>query len=221
MLTLILTVLPSILILSYVILSDRFREPTASIITVFFLGYLITLPAGFLNNLIIFQNEELNLIFLAGLTEESLKLLALFLFIKEKKHFNEPMDGIVYGVLISLGFATYENYGYVYYLSYEYGMSPFELATVRSISAIPMHGFCGIIMGYYFGQYIFKGDTSNLAKCWIIPMFIHGMYNFLAGIDFPSAILFLVIAGVYSYLLLHEVIRRQTLKEIEDEKKII
>ena len=32
------------------------------------------------------------------------------------KAFNEPMDAIVYGTVVSLGFATLENYDYVYRL---------------------------------------------------------------------------------------------------------
>ena len=43
----------------------------------------------------------------------------LFLRIKEKA-FNEPMDAIVYGVVVSLGFATLENYDYVFRLAEEY-----------------------------------------------------------------------------------------------------
>ena len=40
------------------------------------------------------------------------------LFIVLRRHeFNEPMDGIVYGVTVSLGFATYENYDYVFRLA--------------------------------------------------------------------------------------------------------
>ena len=36
--------------------------------------------------------------------------------IYKMKDFNEPIDGIVYGVTVSLGFATLENIYYVYYI---------------------------------------------------------------------------------------------------------
>ena len=39
------------------------------------------------------------------------------------KDFNEPVDGIVYGVSVSLGFATLENIYYVYFLSDYFGSS--------------------------------------------------------------------------------------------------
>ena len=33
------------------------------------------------------------------------------------KDFNEPIDGVVYGITSSLGFATLENLYYVYFLT--------------------------------------------------------------------------------------------------------
>ena len=51
MLTLLFTIVPPILILLFFVLTDRFKEPKITIITVFFLGFLICLPAGILNQL--------------------------------------------------------------------------------------------------------------------------------------------------------------------------
>ena len=45
MLTLLFTIVPPILILLFFVLTDRFKEPKITIITVFFLGFLICLPA--------------------------------------------------------------------------------------------------------------------------------------------------------------------------------
>ena len=45
-----------------------------------------------------------------------LKIHSDFVYIRNKKQFDEPMDAIVYGTLISLGFATVENFEYVYKL---------------------------------------------------------------------------------------------------------
>ena len=51
MMTLLLTLIPSILILMFFVLSDKFKEPPSTIILVFFLGFLICLPAGILNEI--------------------------------------------------------------------------------------------------------------------------------------------------------------------------
>ena len=122
MLTLLFTIVPPILILLFFVLTDRFKEPKITIITVFFLGFLICLPAGILNQLShdFFFNgsdysENLTGSFLGpAWAEELLKFSILYLIILKRDEFNEPMDGLVYGVVVSLGFATYENYTYVY-----------------------------------------------------------------------------------------------------------
>ena len=66
-----------------------------------------------------------------------------------EKEFNEPMDGIVYGVVASLGFATYENYDYVFRLAETYNLERIDLAYIRAFSAVPMHGLNGCIMGFF------------------------------------------------------------------------
>ena len=121
MTTVILTFVPSILILSYFIFNDKFKEPIGSIILIFFLGFLICLPAGILNGLsddFFFKklnySEDLTVSFLGpAWAEELLKFAILYFIVMKRNEFNEPMDGLVYGVTVSLGFATYENYTYV------------------------------------------------------------------------------------------------------------
>ena len=46
---LLVTILPSILIILFFVYTDRFKEPIGEIIIVFFYGILITIPAYFLN----------------------------------------------------------------------------------------------------------------------------------------------------------------------------
>ena len=48
--TLLITIVPSILILLFFFLSDKFKEPKGSVVLVFFLGILICLPAGIIND---------------------------------------------------------------------------------------------------------------------------------------------------------------------------
>ena len=137
----ILTFAPPLLILGYIIRADKFPEPIGAVITVFCLGIGITFFAGILNSIVI--PEGSNRAYLAGVTEESLKYLVLLFYVRKKAYFDEAMDGIVYGVLISLGFATLENYHYVIRFI-EHGQ---EIAILRAFSAIPLHAMCGVIMG--------------------------------------------------------------------------
>ena len=54
----------------------------------------------------------------------------------------------------SLGFATFENYEYVYV--YFDNIPPLQIAIVRALTAIPMHASCGIIMGCFLGIHVFR-----------------------------------------------------------------
>ena len=163
MLTLLLTLVPPLLILLYFVLTDKFKEPKGTVILIFFLGFLICLPAGILNGLShdFFYDgskysDNLTSSFLGpAWAEELLKFSILYLIVLKRNEFNEPMDGLVYGVVVSLGFATYENYTYVYEWAeqiakdegYDFAELSYLVALGRSYSAIPMHGLNGAVMG--------------------------------------------------------------------------
>ena len=111
----IITFSPSFLILGYIYFSDRYKEPILLVLSTFLLGHILCIPAGILNGYFIFSsNTPDKLSFIAGLVEEPLKFSVLYFFIRKRKMFDEPMDAIVYGTLISLGFATLENIEYVF-----------------------------------------------------------------------------------------------------------
>ncbi len=92
----------------------------------------------------------------------------------KKKDFDEVMDGIVYTVVASLGFACFENVMYV--MSGGVGV-----ALTRAFTAVPLHAFCSGIMGYYIGMA--KFDQANQKKYFRKGLFIailtHGLYDFL------------------------------------------
>jgi RsiW-degrading membrane proteinase PrsW (M82 family) len=187
-----LTFSPPALILAYIIRADKFREPFSAMAKVFLLGVAITLLAGYFNSLLI--PEGSNRHYLAGLTEESLKYMVLFFYVRKQNYFDEPMDAIVYGVLISLGFATLENYEYVVRFI-EYGE---EVAILRAFSAIPLHAMCGVIMGFYFGIANFYTVENNYVKALLIPICIHGAYNFVAGYTFHLTTIFITVLFFYT-----------------------
>ena len=130
------------------------------------------------------------------------------------------MDAIVYGVVVSLGFATLENYDYVFRLAEEYKMQPMDMAITRAFTAVPLHALCGVVMGFYFGMYAFVSGGKNLGLALIVPYIFPGTYNFLCY--FPPYYIFVVlILFVFSFLLHKNVKESQKLKEREHEEKII
>tara|TARA_B100001057_G_scaffold177951_1_gene178769 strand:- start:224 stop:895 length:672 start_codon:yes stop_codon:yes gene_type:complete len=220
-LTLLLTIGVPIAIVIFIVRSDKFPEPTSLIIKTFFIGILLCWPAGFLNSFIFVLEDLLgftDMSFLAGFTEEPLKFLAFMLFIKANIEFDEPMDAIVYGTIISLGFATYENIEYVYLYNEEF--SSFYIAILRAISAIPLHACCGVIMGYYIGLYTFKGSYKYIVQALLIPILIHALYNFLTGY---SGILFfgyLFLVIYFAKSLHNQFVIEQQFKSYERETKL-
>ena len=195
-LTLSLTIVPSILIAVFVIFSDKFREPIGPIIIAFLLGFLIIIPAIYLNTFFApAKGSSNNLAFIAGFTEEPLKFIALYFFLRNRVEYDEPMDAIVYATLLSLGFATLENFEYVYSSGNE--LVSYEIAVIRAFSAIPLHACCGVIMGYYFGLYSFQGSTSFLVKSISLPTVIHAFYNYLC--DFNGSVLFIYVPVLIFY----------------------
>jgi len=202
-LTLILTIAPPLLIVYYIIKADKFPEPTGLCIKTFLLGCLLCIPAAALNNYFI---PNMNYAYLAGFTEETLKFAAIYFYIRKKSDFNEPMDAIVYGTLISLGFATLENFEYVYGAG-----SPNAIATVRAFTAIPLHACCGIVMGYYFGLYIFKDRNKlNLIKSLFFAISFHALYNYYATRN-ALLMLFVLIVLISFARRLHKILKKEQL----------
>ena len=232
--TIFLTFFPPILLLLYFTLSDRFKEPKGTVLLIFFLGFLICLPAGILNGLShnFFYDgskysENLTRSFLGpAWAEELLKFSILYLIVLKRNEFNEPMDGLVYGVVVSLGFATYENYTYVYEWAeqiakkdgYSFTELSYLVALGRSYSAIPMHGLNGAVMGYYFGMYAFSGNKKFLIFSLLLPYLFHGFYNFLI---WPYPMIIIGILVIFTFYLHNELKQKQKLKKIEKETKKI
>ena len=223
MYTLAITVVPSLIILLYFFISDKFKEPKSTIAIVFVLGILICLPAGILNNFMSdnFGNpknpNDLTYSFLGpAWTEEILKFLILYTIVLKRSEFNEPMDGVVYGVVVSLGFATYENYDYVFRLAETWDIAPSQMAIWRSYTAVPMHGLNGCIMGFYFGMYAFTAEKKYLVLSLLMPFLLHGSYNFLVMYP-PFGLLILLGMLVYAFVIHSKLKKLQLKKKTEKE----
>lgn len=225
--TLLITILPSILIVLFFVKSDRFPEPTSEIIKVFFYGILLCIPAFYINTALMDIYANMNIddalvssFLSAAPVEEVLKFTVLYSLVYKMKDFNEPIDAIVYGVTVSLGFATLENIYYVYFLSDYFGTTSEGLAILRSFSAIPAHGIFGATMGYFFMKYSFIQKQNNLAMCLIVPILLHGIYNFFASSYFIISLLTVIISWIVLLRAFSRLKKSQSQKRREYEKKI-
>tara|TARA_B110000240_G_scaffold195520_1_gene245337 strand:- start:734 stop:1381 length:648 start_codon:yes stop_codon:yes gene_type:complete len=193
-------IFPPLLIAYYVYQKDKYeKEPKSLIIKSFLFGCVGVIPALFLE---IFAKEMFTSLFLyvffgIALVEEGVKYFFLKKYLFKKADFNEPMDGIVYGVMISLGFATVENIAYV--LNNE--GQEINVALMRMFTAIPLHAACGVILGYFVGLAKFS-DNKNilLYKGLFLATLVHGLYNYFIflGEGFILSIIALAVAVYYS-----------------------
>ncbi|MFM1794348.1 MAG: hypothetical protein RL642_733 [Bacteroidota bacterium] len=181
---LILAIAPGVAISSYIILKDEYnREPRKHLIVSFFLGFFSILPAMLLEFPLLFTNS---LPFLGGtlgsaikafafvaLPEELAKFFMLKAYAYRQPEFDEPFDGIVYGVMVGMGFATAENIMYVY----EYGVAT---GVIRMFLAVPAHATFAIIMGYFMGKAKFSLSRERYlliaGLTWAV--IFHGSYDF-------------------------------------------
>jgi RsiW-degrading membrane proteinase PrsW (M82 family) len=92
-----------------------------------------------------------------ALSEEGSKFLVLRGYAYPKKVFREPFDGVIYGVMIGMGFATVENIEYIRQFGLETGVSRFFLA-------IPAHASFAVLMGYPVGRAKFAPSGRRTKK---------------------------------------------------------
>ncbi|MCP4547481.1 MAG: heme exporter protein CcmD [bacterium] len=179
--TILMAVIPSLLLLRYFYRRDLHPEPRGVLLKTFLLGILITVPIIILvspvNALLHPAMHPLLygalVAFLcAAIPEELFKFLVLTRYSARHPAFDEPMDGIVYGATVSLGFATLENILYV-------AQGGWVTALLRGFTAVPCHACLGAIMGYYIGQARFgRNRRGKMFLGLFAAILLHGLYDF-------------------------------------------
>ena len=180
-----LSTAPGLAIAFYIYERDKLdKEPMRLLVISFLLGAVSVIPAvviefcaefiGILNTGDFLSSGPYAL--MVGFAEEMCKYSFVILFAYPKKEFNEPFDGITYGVMVAMGFATLENIFYVMFDQNE----PFKTALLRMFSAVPAHACFGVLMGYYIGLAKFKHGKSYALKftAVFIPAVFHAAYDF-------------------------------------------
>lgn len=193
---LMLAVLPGILIIIYIYRKDKVeKEPWSLIFKLMFFGALSCVPASvmemFVDSRMPYFPEgslayALTMAFCsAAFCEELCKFAFLRIGTWKSPEFGYRFDGIVYGVAVAVGFAVLENILYVY----QYG---FETAIVRAFMSVPLHAFCGLFMGAFYGaakQAQIQGKSTGrfIFLALFVPMMIHGVYDTLAFLGNTAA----------------------------------
>ena len=221
-------ILPAGLLFMYIWKKDIQKEPTSLLVKAVLYGAVICIPVAGIEQAIqttLFgvDGEPTSLVgstamafFVAALPEESFKLLVLWLILRKNPFFDEHFDGIVYAVCIGLGFAAFENVGYIF-KSEEW----LSVAISRSLFAVPGHYAFAVLMGYYYSVYHFVNRSPKVAACiLLVPVLAHGIYDSLAmsGIvnRYIGGICFFVL--IYFCIKMHKVAKGKVLTLVEKDR---
>ncbi len=230
------TALPVVLLLGIIYYVDRFREPPRFIIGTFFLGVGLVYPLYLF--IIIVEDVIAPLVgidpgnwgayqnfFRAAYLEESLKFIFLIYFCARLSEMDEPMDPIIYGAALGLGYAGWENIGYVFNTNYVGELldlsKMWELVLVRVGPAFGHMGL-GIIMGSLVGMNLFNQWDPFKRRLYIVlalmvPVVLHGTHNHFAAIESYHMLTVLIIASI---LILYYQRREQNKKIVEREDRL-
>ncbi len=181
LLLLLAAVLPAVLLVWFFHARDTFPEPPRVLWTTFALGCASVVPAVIVGMIVepVLTSTDAVVIaaaqafVIAALCEESSKLAVLLGYSFRRSEFDEPMDGIVYGATVSLGFAALENVFYVL-------DGGFAIALMRGVLSVPGHATYGAVMGYYVGRARFDRENRKrlIGLGLLAAVMLHGFYNF-------------------------------------------
>ena len=202
----VLAIAPVATIILWIYLKDKYdKEPIRILSKFFILGILVSSLAIYTEDIFLKINIFTGKTYIfyisfvvAGLVEEGLKALFLIPNLLKEKNFNERLDGIIYSVFLSLGFATVEN---IIYILFEDSISAFEVGIIRSIISVPAHMIFAVIMGYYISKYKFtKSKTKKrryLTLAIVLPILLHGVFDFILMIQYRWSIIVFIVYIMY------------------------
>ena len=212
---------PVALIIIYIYIKDKYeKEPKRLLFLNFLLGAIVSIfittilyyisdyyyPIPFNTSVL---DQFIKAFFIVGLTEEFSKYVIVRYVAQTNKAFNEQFDGIVYAVMVSMGFAATENIMYVLDGGY-------ETALIRAFTAIPAHATFAIIMGYFMGKAKFSKNRKILNLLGLfLAMVFHGTYDFFLFIDFIPG----VWLGAFVSLFIGILLSRKAIKSHQENSR--
>lgn len=208
-----LAIAPGIAICLFIFHRDAYnREPKLTLLTSFILGVAVVFPVAWaeqsLSNRFDKSIQGIALTAFVGvaLLEELGKFLVFRYYSFTRKSFDEPLDGIVYAVVVSMGFATLENILY----ARQFGM---QVVFARMFLSVPAHACFAVLMGYYAG--LAKFDPRRKSQLLIQGLFLavlfHGLFDFFLLLQYTPGVagyinddamsLFLFIGAITSFVI--------------------
>ncbi len=184
-------IIPSFIWLIFYLRKDVHPESNRQIIKIFFYGMLAALPAIFLEMGILGETKKLNLpstfisilnIFIGvAFVEEFLKYLVVREKVFNSAELDEPIDVVLYMIIVALGFAASENILILFSLgpTFLFGEA-FSISIFRFLGATFLHALSSGMLGYFLALSFY--ETRNRGKFLLLGLgiatLLHGLYNF-------------------------------------------
>lgn len=207
-----LALAPGFAIGVYIYLKDHHeREPIGLLLRAFFFG-ILSVPVTLLISSGIDQfitidessmtEQAVHAFLIVALVEEFSKFIFVRSILYRSSHFNEPFDGIVYSVMVSMGFATFENLLYV-------SSGGMGTAIMRMFTAVPAHATFAVLMGFYLGKAKFEHKKSYYALHALgVATLFHGAYDYCLFVSWvPGIVLGALVSLVVGIWLSKKAIR--------------
>ena len=214
-LVIIISIIPVFIIIGFVSSKVNSSKPFLLIIKLFLRGIISCIPACILemiytnyfgkmptNNLLAMF---IYIFFGIGLIEEFCKWINVYSGSYYSKSIHNSYDLIIYSVMVSLGFAFFENIIYIF----QYGIST---GIMRDFLSIPGHAMFGAFMGYYLGiAKYYSSNSKHIRKIFyillslIIPSIFHTIFDFLLSVN---NVCYLIIFFVFVLITLKIVISK-------------
>lgn len=191
---------PGVAIGVYIYLKDHHeREPLGLLVRSFLFGigsvFVTLIISGIIEQFVTIDEASLtqqavHAFLIVALVEEFSKFIFVRGILYRNKNFNEPFDGIVYSVMVSMGFATFENILYAI-------NGGFSIAIMRMFTAVPAHATFAILMGYFLGKAKFEHRKSYYAIYALgVAALFHGAYDYCLFISYVPGIVLGALASL-------------------------
>ncbi|HMJ69353.1 MAG TPA: PrsW family glutamic-type intramembrane protease [Cyclobacteriaceae bacterium] len=183
---------PCVAIGLYIYLNDKHeREPIGLLLRAYLYGVLsigITyVISKQINRFITIDEKDLteqaiHAFLIVALVEETSKFIFVRGILYNNVNFNEPFDGIVYSVMVGMGFATFENVLYVL-------NEGFSVGVLRMFTAVPAHACFAVLMGFYLGKAKFDHKKGYYAFYALgVATLFHGAYDYCLFVSWMPGI---------------------------------
>lgn len=230
---------PSFVWLLFYLRKDKHPEPNRMVLKIFGMGMMITVAAAFVEfyiektadiGMTIAQNSPLlssiypaiysfSFIFIimaSAFVEEFGKYLVVKEAVLNDPAYDEPVDAMLYMVIVALGFAAVENILILLSLSNFFDEKTMYIIGFRFLGATFLHALCSATVGYYLALSIFEKNKRSLLLLLGLTLgtLLHGAYNLsiIKAGENPNYIFFTATILIYLALFVSVSFRKIKLK---------